>query len=128
MNSSDAEVRPAKAEKVRVTADELVVDLVDGRTVAVPLPWYPRLAHGTHAQRRKWRLIGRGEGIHWPELDEDISVEDLLAGRPSSESQASLQRWLKTRGLLAPKRMQRAHSRVTARAKRAHGPRPAARR
>ena len=105
MNSSEAEIRPAQVQKVRVTPDELVVDLVDGRIVTVPLQWYPRLAHGTAAQRRKWRLIGRGEGIHWPDLDEDIAVEDLLAGRPSGESQISFQLWLKDRGL-ANKRIQ----------------------
>jgi hypothetical protein len=91
------EVRVAQAQEVRVTREELVVDLVNGRTIAVPVQWYPRLAHGTPAERRNWRLIGRGEGIHWPDLDEDIAVEDLLAGRPSGESQISLQRWLKFR-------------------------------
>jgi hypothetical protein len=100
------EVRVAQAEKVRVTDEELVVDLVDGRTVTVPVQWYPRLANGTPAERRHWRLIGRGEGVHWPDLDEDIGAEDLLAGRPSGESQTSLQRWLKSRGLLADKRGQ----------------------
>lgn len=106
MSSSVTEVRVAQAEQVRVTAQELIVDLVDGRTLTVPVQWYPRLANGTPAERRKWRLIGRGEGIHWPELDEDIGVEDLLAGRPSGESQTSLQRWLKSRGRGAIKRMQ----------------------
>lgn len=115
MNSSESEIRPAQAQKVRVTADELKVDLIDGRTVTVPLQWYPRLAHGTVAQRRKWRLIGRGEGIHWPDLDEDIAVEDLLAGRPSNESQLSFQRWLRDRGLPAGARMRPA-SRVRRRA------------
>jgi len=80
-----------------VSEDTLVVDLADGRTLSVPLAWYPRLAHGTPAERAEWRLIGRGEGIHWPELDEDVSVEGLLAGRRSGESQASLQRWLQSR-------------------------------
>ncbi|MGH2405160.1 MAG: DUF2442 domain-containing protein, partial [bacterium] len=94
-----SEVRVAQAENVRVTRQELVVDLVDGRTVTVPVQWYPRLANGTSAERRNWRLIGRGDGIHWPDLDEDIGVEDLLAGRPSGESKVSLQRWLKARGL-----------------------------
>ncbi len=105
MSSSVTEVRVVQAEQVRVTAEELIVDLVDGRTLTVPVQWYPRLANGTPAARRKWRLIGRGEGIHWPELDEDIGVEDLLAGRPSGESQTSLQRWLKSRGRVANKRM-----------------------
>jgi len=80
-----------------VTDDTLTVDLNDGRTISVPLAWYPRLAHGTQEERAKWRLIGRGEGIHWPELDDDISVEGLIAGKPSGESQASLARWIETR-------------------------------
>lgn len=92
-----SEVQAAQAENVRVTDEELIVDLVDGRTVTVPVQWYPRLANGTPAERCNWRLIGRGEGIHWPDLDEDIGVEDLLAGRPSGESQTSLHRWLKSR-------------------------------
>jgi hypothetical protein len=85
------------AQQVTVTDDALIVDLVDGRTVSVPLSWYPRLAHGTPAERSNWRLLGRGEGIYWPDLDEDISVAGLLAGRPSGETQSSLQRWLKSR-------------------------------
>ena len=97
MNSSALELRVATAQRVSVTDDALVVDLVDGRTVSVPLPWYPRLAHGTPAERSNWRIIGRGEGIHWPDLDEDISVAGLLAGWPSGESQTSLRRWLETR-------------------------------
>jgi hypothetical protein len=89
--------RPAMAQQVTVTDDALIVDLVDGRTVSVPVSWYPRLAHGTRAERSNWRLLGRGEGTHWPDLDEDISVAGLLAGRPSGETQSSLQRWLKSR-------------------------------
>lgn len=85
------------AQQITVTEDTLVVDLVDGRTVSVPLLWYPRLAHGTPTERANWRLIGRGEGIHWPGLDEDISVAGLLAGRPSGETQTSLRRWLESR-------------------------------
>ena len=85
------------ATSVTVTDDALVVELSDGRTVSVPLAWYPRLLHGTAGERRGWRLIGGGEGVHWPDLDEDISVEGLLAGRPSGESQRSLKRWLASR-------------------------------
>ena len=77
-----------------VTPDTLSVDLSDGRTISVPLAWYPRLQHATPAERKKWRLIGKGQGIHWPDIDEDISVEGLLAGRPSGESQTSLEKWL----------------------------------
>jgi Protein of unknown function (DUF2442) len=97
MSTSPSDLRVAEAQQVSVTDDTLVVDLVDGRTVSVPLSWYPRLAYGTPAERSKWRLIGRGEGVHWPDLDEDISVAGLLAGRPSGESQTSLRRWLESR-------------------------------
>jgi hypothetical protein len=94
MTSLPIEVRQAQAERVEVTEDSLIVDLVDGRTLIVPLAWYPRLAHGTVEERANWRLIGRGEGIHWPTLDEDVNVDDLLAGRRSGESPNSLARWL----------------------------------
>jgi hypothetical protein len=98
MTSSPLEVRQAQAERVEVTEDSLVVDLIDGRTLTVPLIWYPRLAYGSPAERGNSRLLGRGEGIHWPELDEDISVDGLLAGRRSGESPRSLARWLAARG------------------------------
>jgi hypothetical protein len=84
-------------QHVTVTEDSLVIDLVDGRTVAVPLAWYPRLLHGRPEERNHWRMIGQGEGIHWPDLDEDISVENILLGQPSGESQRSLGRWLEAR-------------------------------
>ena len=85
------------AQSVSVTDDSLTVMLTDGRTLSVPLAWYPRLLHGTTAERNNWRLIGCGDGIHWPDLDEDISVSGLIAGRPSGESARSLERWLKAR-------------------------------
>lgn len=97
MSSLGSESRPCRATEVRVTSTQLVVALSDGRTMTVPLQWYPRLAHGTASQRRSWRLIGRGVGIHWPALDEDIDVEALLAGRRSAESKASLRQWLRSR-------------------------------
>lgn len=97
MSSLQIEVQPIEAQQVTVTDDSLVVDLMDGRSVSVPLAWYPRLVHATAEERAKWRLIGRGEGIHWDDLDEDISVEGLLAGRASGESQRSLDRWLRDR-------------------------------
>jgi len=97
MTTSPTELRPVLAQDVRVTPDVLIVELVDGRTLTVPVAWYPRLAHGTEAERSNWRLIGRGDGIHWPALDEDIAVEDLLAGRRSGETDASLRRWLEAR-------------------------------
>ncbi|HEU5014915.1 MAG TPA: DUF2442 domain-containing protein [Roseiflexaceae bacterium] len=82
---------------VTVTDQTLTVDLSDGRTISLPLAWYPRLLAGTPGERQQWRLIGRGQGVHWPALDEDISVVIILAGQPSSESQRSLQRWLAQR-------------------------------
>jgi hypothetical protein len=91
------EMQVPNAEQVEVTDDALRVELSDGRTLAVPLAWFPRLAHATAAERNDYRLIGRGQGIHWEDLDEDISVEGLLAGRPSGESQASLKAWLERR-------------------------------
>jgi hypothetical protein len=97
MSSSLTEIQIAKAKTVSVTDESLTVDLVDGRTIAVPLAWYPRLVHGAAQERNHWRLIGSGEGIHWPDLDEDLSVEGLLLGRPSGESQRSIQHWLDER-------------------------------
>ncbi len=91
-------INPARAQHITVTDDTLTVDLLDGRTIAVPLVWYPRLLHATPTERQQWRFIGQGEGIHWPLLDEDISIAHLLAGLPSSESHRSLQRWLDERG------------------------------
>lgn len=91
------DVSVPEAEGVEVTDDTLTAELSDGRSISVPLAWYPRLAHASPHERRNWRLIGGGEGVHWPDLDEDISVEGLLAGRPSGESQRSLKRWLETR-------------------------------
>ncbi|RKX62224.1 MAG: DUF2442 domain-containing protein [Thermodesulfobacteriota bacterium] len=82
---------------VSVTDDTLTVELSDGRTVSVPTAWYPRLVHATAEERQNWRLIGNGHGIHWESLDEDISVENLLAGRPSGESQKSFKQWLDKR-------------------------------
>jgi hypothetical protein len=94
---SPADATVPVAVNVRVGVDSLSVDLSDGRSIAAPLSWYPRLASATSGERDNWRLIGGGEGIHWPDLDEDISVRSLLAGKPSAESRESLQRWLATR-------------------------------
>jgi hypothetical protein len=82
---------------VAITEDTLTVELEDGRTLSVPLAWYPRLANATPEERKQWRVIGDGAGIHWQALDEDISVEGLIAGHPSGESQVSLTRWLSSR-------------------------------
>jgi hypothetical protein len=98
MTISATEIRLARANRVIVSADTLTVDLADGRTISAPLAWYPRLLNGSVAERRNWRLIGDGEGIHWPDLDEDISIENLILGQPSGESQRSFKEWLETRG------------------------------
>lgn len=97
MTSLPIEIQMASAQGVEITDEALIVELDDGRTISVPLAWYPRLLHGNKSERANWRLIGKGEGIRWPELDEDIKVEQLLLGRPSGESQKSLQRWLEAR-------------------------------
>lgn len=85
------------ASDVRIDDDALTVELSDGRVLSVPIAWYPRLSHGTATERINWRRSGAGHGIHWPELDEDISVENLLAGKHSGESQTSFKKWLETR-------------------------------
>jgi len=92
----------ARALSIRVNEDSLSVDLSDGRTISVPLAWYPRLLKGTDEERQNWRFIGDKEGIHWPDLDEDISVENLLLGKASGESQTSFKRWLEGRGTVRP--------------------------
>ncbi len=82
---------------VTTTADKLIVDLADGRRLEVPLTWYPRLVYASPAERQNWRLLGDGYAIEWPDLDEHIGVEGLLAGRRSGESQRSFARWLASR-------------------------------
>ncbi|MCK4766529.1 MAG: DUF2442 domain-containing protein [Candidatus Aminicenantes bacterium] len=97
MNTLMVNVQIPYARNVKVTSDSLTVDLSDGRSIITPLAWFPRLLHATREERNSWRLIGGGHGIHWEEIDEDISVEGLLAGKPSSESQTSLKKWLEKR-------------------------------
>ena len=94
MNISATEIAIPKAQNVKVSEDTLTVDLSDGRTISVPLAWFPRLVNASTEERNNWRLIGRGHGIHWQDIDEDISIEGLLAGRPSGESQQSFKKWL----------------------------------
>ncbi len=97
MSTLEKQIQDITARSLRVSADALTVDLIDGRIITLPLGWFPRLAHGTKAERANWRLIGDGTGIHWPDLDEDISVAGLLAGNKSGETQESLRRWLAAR-------------------------------
>jgi len=92
--STLAEVR---VEKVEVRKDALVVDLADGREISAPLAWYPRLWHGTEKERAHFEIIGDGGYIHWPDLDEDLTVTGILAGRRSGESRESLEKWLASR-------------------------------
>ena len=86
-----------KAMNVVVTDDTLTVDLEDGRTISVPIGWYPRLAYGTPEEQNNFELSGAGRGIHWPDLDEDIGIEGLLLGKKSSESADSFAKWLTKR-------------------------------
>ena len=94
---STIEAQIPEAREVSVTEDTLKAELADGRTISVPLAWYPRLVHATQEERDNWDLIGEGQGIRWPDLDEDLSVEGLIAGRPSKESQRSFKRWLEAK-------------------------------
>jgi hypothetical protein len=98
MSISANELNQPAATHVTVSETTIDIKLSDGRRLSVPISWYPRLEHGTEAERDNWTLIGSGLGIHWPDLDEDISVEALVAGNPSNESQASLAKWLESRG------------------------------
>lgn len=91
-----------RVQAIEITDDTLSVDLSDGRTISVPLAWYPRLLHSSIAERENWRLIANGEGIHWDQLDEDISVKNIILGQPSGESQKSFQRWLTQRQAVGP--------------------------
>ena len=94
MSISRVEVETPRATDVRVAEAELQVDISDGRTISVPLGWYPRLENGCCNERENWRTIGHGEGIHWINLDEDVSVKALLDGKPSGESQRSFKQWM----------------------------------
>lgn len=97
MNISVVEIEIPRVENVNITKDTLSVDLSDGRTISAPLEWFPRLVYATPEERKNWRLIERGHGIHWKDIDEDISIEGLLAGRASGESQTSFKKWVNQR-------------------------------
>lgn len=97
MNILAVEIEIPYVVDVHSTADTLTVDLSDGRTISVPLGWYPRLEYAGPDERSNWRLIGKGKGIHWEDIDEDISVDGLLTGKPSGESQISFKKWLQAR-------------------------------
>lgn len=109
MNTLVLETEPL-ATAVSVTNEELTVDLTDGRRMIVPLAWYPRLLHASASERRNWQLLGDGYAIEWPDLDEHIGVEGLLAGRHGGESQQSLNRWLEARRAHAKPKKKRKRS------------------
>lgn len=98
MNSLTVEVQEARAQRVAINAETLTVELVDGRVISVPLAWYPRLWYGAPEERAHFEIIGDGTIIHWPELDEDLSVSGILAGRRSGETPESLKKWLVAHG------------------------------
>src|SRR5712691_2562716 len=124
MTTSTVPTETATAKNVRVTDRSLVVELRDGRVVSVPLGWYPRLAEGSPSERRRWELLGPGIGIHWPDLDEDISVDGVLQGLPSGESPASLEAWRVSRKR-PPSRALQPTSRARRKAKSKHRSRAA---
>ena len=97
MNSLAVETQEPRAQEAAVSADGLTVHLVDGRTLIVPLVWFPRLWHGTEVERSNFEIFGDGAFIHWPDLDEDLGVASLVAGLRSGESPASLKKWLEER-------------------------------
>jgi hypothetical protein len=97
MNSLAVDIQEARAQSAKVNEEALQVDLVDGRTIIVPLVWFPRLWHGTPRERNRFEIFGDGAYIHWPDLDEDLTVSGLLAGRQSGEGPESLKKWLASR-------------------------------
>jgi hypothetical protein len=99
MNTLAVNIELPNIKQVQITEDTLTVELDDGRTLSVPIAWYPRLQHATPEEKENWRLIGVGQGIHWESIDEDISVQGIIAGKPSGESQASLKKWFESRRL-----------------------------
>jgi Protein of unknown function (DUF2442) len=109
MSTLAKEIEIPSIENVKISDDTLCVDLSDGRSISVPLAWYPRLSHASATERKRWRLVGRGVGIHWKNLDEDISVENLLTGKPSGESQGSFGKWLAKR---SSRKIRRSRGRV----------------
>ncbi len=97
MNTLAVNIELPNIHCVNTTEDTLTVELDDGRTLSVPIAWYPRLQHATPEEKENWRLIGGGQGIHWESIDEDISIQGIIAGKPSSESQSSFKKWLESR-------------------------------
>lgn len=97
MTTSTVEMEVSEAESIMVTDSTLTAILADGRVISVPLAWYPRLVHATAEERNNWELHSDNQHVHWPDLDEDLSIEGLLAGRKSGESPRSFNRWLEAK-------------------------------
>ena len=97
MSSSGVDIQEARALSLSLSDEAVSVDLVDGRTVIVPLVWYPRLWHGSKQERNNFEIFGDGAYVHWPELDEDLTVAGLLEGKRSGEVSSSLKKWLASR-------------------------------
>ena len=97
MTTSTVEMEVSGAMTIKVTETTLTAVLLDGRAISVPLAWYPRLVHATMEERNNWELHADNQHIHWPDLDEDLSIEGLLAGRRSGESPKSFSRWLEAK-------------------------------
>ena len=97
MITSTIEAQIPEAQQVSVTGDTLKADLAYGHAISAPLAWYPRLVYAIQEERNNWEFIGKVQGTRWPDLDEDLSVEGLIAGRPSQESQRSFKRWLEAK-------------------------------
>jgi hypothetical protein len=114
MSSLGVDIQEARAQSVTVSDEALSVDLVDGRTVIVPLVWFPRLWHGSKEERENFEIFGDGAYIHWPDLDEDLTIAGLLEGKRSGETPTSLKKWLASRKP-ATKKITRRPSRLTRR-------------
>ncbi len=108
MSILEIEIQEARAQAVRIDEDRLSVELTDGRTIITPLAWYPRLMYGTAKERANFEIIGDGHYIHWPDLDEDLTVAGILAGHSSHESAGSLKKWLDARSKTVKPRVRQA--------------------
>ncbi len=97
MNSFCNNKQEPRAQQVKISEDALIIDLIDGRSISVPLVWYPRLWYGTPEEREEFEIFGDGKYLHWPNLDEDLTVEGLIEGLRSGESPKSLKKWLESR-------------------------------
>ena len=112
MSSLRDKLREPRAKKLTFTQDAMMIHLADGRALTVPLAWYPRLLHATPPERKNYEIIGEGEYLHWPDLDEDLTVAGLLEGRRSAEQPASIKAWLAARPRSSARRNSRAKRQI----------------